>query len=166
MPDPITLPHPIRSEQERENVEAAYAYGWRDHVEGQVGRAYPPVEPLPELPEPFAVWGKDGEAFVFGTQGAAEACRKMLTRNEPHNAPFAVARLAVVEVLDPEPEPPKAAPSGRRYIVASRGKFSPVTLTGDSGEVTVIDAGWDMISLPPCDLEHVAALLREAEHGK
>ena len=174
MPDPITLPHPIRSEQERENLIAALNTArcstvGIDHLgyfSPRAGDVIPPVEPLPELAWPWGLMGKDGEFLARDSKDHAVRSRTQTDKDWPGDAPHRVVRLAVVEVLDPEPEPPKAAPSGRRYIVASRGKFSPVTLTGDSGEVTVIDAGWDMISLPPCDLEHVAALLREAEHGK
>lgn len=172
MPDPIVLPHPIRSEQERENLIAAWVDArhwtyhapagwerseWRDAGRGDAKSAVkahsllPPVEPLPELLEVWAIVG--GGQIEMGPLSDRSFLRKPL-------AGESLVRLAVVEVLDPEPEPPKAAPSGRRYRLWDNGNGICATLPDGT---LVVDCGCKVGAIPLEDVEHVAALLREAE---
>ena len=168
MPDPIMLPHKVRSEQERENLIAAFNTArcstvGIDHLgyfSPRAGDVIPPVEPLPELAWPWGLMGKDGEFLARDSKDHAVRSRTQTDKDWPGDAPHRVVRLAVVELLDPEPEPPKAAPSGWAYEVSK----------GDSRLVKINRGGWYQTfaadSVPPIDREHVAALLREAEHGK
>lgn len=117
---------------------------------------------MPELAKPWvALYGDGGLWGRWATRSDAERGREHAARNNADFGPFTVARIAVVEVVEPEPEP-KAAPSGWVYEVAVKGAVVEVRLLHLNKVYGYPLNKW-RDQVPPIDHDHVAALIDEAK---
>lgn len=119
-----------------------------------VWSAVPPVSGMPELEHPWCLLDKDGSRWAWSkTREEAEAQVARLTRDHPEYPPYRPV-LAVVEVVDPEPE---TAPSGLRYRWES-GRLMIDGMTMATWPDMLVETA-DSWPVPPIDREFVARLL-------
>lgn len=162
MTDTISLPHPIRSEAERENlitaINAARCMTTSWDMHGNVSPLphdlLPPVEPMPELAEPWWTCRQmpDGTLRLWNACTLREGAESLLSTL---GSEYRVYRAAVVEVIEPEPVR-QVAPSGRLYRLWDNGNGICATL---SDGTLVVDCGCKVAAIPLEDVSFVAALL-------
>lgn len=144
---------PPRDAEEREYAVEAWGMGRRNE------RGIPEPVEMPTLAHPWRRLESDGDICSLGFKGAAAASEFF-----PNST---IVRLAVVEVVESEPE---AAPSGWRYrgeprrpdlytLVLDRGEGGEVFWTHRAGMSNA--DGWKQF-VPPIDRDLVAALLAKA----
>jgi hypothetical protein len=121
-------------------------------------RLFPPVS-RPGMPELAGEWALMTPGNVLAVtdclRGEAEA-------HQPKIPSSVIVRLAVVEVVEEEPE---AAPSGWRYEVRNDGVAVAIAQPGGKGIAAFLTAD----EAPPIDREYVAALLERvsaSERGR
>lgn len=122
---------------------------------------------MPELRCPWRVVDREGEEWRQGYTKEVMLREDHLTKlaaSYPKDAPFRLVRLAVVEVVEPEPPRPvrEVQPSGFWYRRAAKSWGRTVeAMVGDEVAFTVIGTLNDQRFIPPADRALVARLLGE-----
>lgn len=119
-------------------------------------------EKRPTLAPGWFTMDRTGETIQLPTRAEAVEFAEQMDREYPRSAPHRVVRLAVVEVVEPEPE---VAPSGWRYELGP-GPAHGRTMIWIGDGVWMISTAADTMNVtrnvPPIDRDFVSALLAKA----